>query len=179
MIRTYDEMQQVLRRIEDIVHKYVPAAEIKIVPFTTYYAQTIIPYDWGFRRSDGTIIIELAQNLIESGTWEEIEDVIAHEIAHVLDSERFNITTRHGEDWRTIARALGSSAKSWGDVYPHLRYPKRYKFRCADCGYTFVSGWKDPGSNAEPHEHYKMTGRGHEKWFVYDELTGQRWAKKL
>jgi len=190
MIRTYDEIRQVLRRIENIVHKYDPAAEIKIVPTDWFYAQTIIPRDlWGLRNTDRKVVIELSQNLIESGTWEEIEDVLAHEIAHILAAARtYEEKLGHTTEWKNIARALGSSAKSWGDIYPHLKHPPRYKIRCADCGYTVLGAWPRAAEasydqlgfeprpeSSEMMKHIEKTG--HHKWYVLDEVTGRRWTE--
>jgi hypothetical protein len=185
MIRTYPEIQQVMRRIEAIVHKYVPDAEVQIVPFDAFYAATYIP---PFPSERGKVIIKFSQMLVESGTWEQIENNIVHEIAHVLQADRDDKSAMnyawHTKEWSDIARALGGSGGM--DYYPNVLYPQRYKHRCADCGYTTTASeeWPmmpatSPGKiavlSSDVAKHIKDTG--HHKWYVLDEVTGKRWTE--
>jgi hypothetical protein len=188
MIRTYDEMQQVMRRIKQIVHKYIPDAEVKIAPSVKFYAITSIP---PFRnKKSEKVIMEFSRRLVESGTWEQIEDTVAHEIAHVLAADRDDKSVanynRHTEEWADIARALGSDITM--PPFPNVEKPQRYKYRCADCGYT-TSAFKgrrrtsatsygeilvlSPGIDRHREE------TGHHKWHVLDEVTGRRWTEIL
>jgi hypothetical protein len=180
-----------MRRIKNIVHKYDPAAEIKIVPTDRFYARTIIPRDlWSFRNTDRKVVIELSQHLIEGGTWEEIEDVLAHEIAHILAAARtYEEKLEHTTDWYDIARALGSIGKI-KDFFEDTENPIRYKIRCANCGYTVLGTWPRRAKashdqlgfelrpeNSKTNEHIEKTG--HHKWYILDEVTGRRWTETL
>jgi predicted SprT family Zn-dependent metalloprotease len=171
MIRTYPEIQQVVHRIKQIVRKYIPDAEVQIVPSDTVYAETYIP---PLRSKGKKVIIRFSQTLVESGTWEQIENTLVHEIAHVLQGG-----TRghwHTEEWGDIARALGGTGEM--DYYPDVLSPPRYKYRCADCGYTTYvteTPYRIPEISFGVLEHGETTG--HRKWYVLDELTGRRWTK--
>jgi hypothetical protein len=176
MIRTYPEIQQVMRRIEAIVHKFIPNAEVQIVPSDRFYASTAVPVLNG---EGEKIVVQFNRKLVESGTWEQIENSVAHEIAHVLAADRDDESAAdigwHTEEWGDIARALGGSGKS--SYYPDVLWPQRYKYRCADCGYT-TSARSDPdempvSSNVTKHG----TATGHRRWYVLDELTGKRWTE--
>jgi predicted SprT family Zn-dependent metalloprotease len=185
MIRTYEEIQQVMRRIKAIVHKYIPDAEVKIVPSDTFYAATYIPSLHMTKK----IIMQFNKRLVESGTWEQIEDVVAHEIAHVLQADLLDDSAPrsnwHTEEWSDIAQALGSDITM--PPFPNVDELQRYKYRCADCGYmTTVSEERyrapailrhgrmsAPSSDVAKH----VAATGHRKWYVLDELTGRRWTK--
>jgi predicted SprT family Zn-dependent metalloprotease len=187
MIRTYDEMQQVIRRIKQIVHKFIPDAEIEIVPAEWYYGHIRLP---GYNNSDKRVNIALAQDLIERGTWEQIENTVAHEIAHALAAGRtYEEKLGHTTDWRNIARALGSSGKT-KDFYEDTENPIKYKIRCADCGYTVLGAWPRAAEilssqlgielrpeSSEMMKHIEKTG--HHKWYFLDMVTGRRWTDEL
>jgi hypothetical protein len=188
MIRTYPEMQQVMRRIEAIVHRFIPDAEVKIVPSDTFYASTYIS---PFPSESKKVIIRFSQMLIESGTWEQIEDTVAHEIAHVMSADRDNKSAAnsgwHTREWSDIARALGASG-GIGDYYPDVLYPPKYKYRCADCGYTAnVSEERHRMPATSPGEISILSSdvaihgiaTGHHKWYVLDELTGKRFTETI
>jgi hypothetical protein len=180
MIRTYPEIQQVMRRIEAIVHKYVPGAEVKIFNSNKFYAVTDMP---SLPSDGGKVIIRFSRMLVESGTWEQIEETMAHEIAHVLqaDSDDLWATGKdfHSKEWEDIAWALGEKRMN-GELsyYPDVLYPPRYKYRCADCGYTT----NVPETRRRPPEPLFDVTRhgmktGHYKWYVLDEVTGRRWTE--
>jgi hypothetical protein len=181
MIRTYPEIQQVMRRIEAIVHDYIPDAEVKIFDSNQLYAYTFPP-------SEGKkVIIRFSRMLVESGTWEQIEETVAHEIAHVLQADKYDTSAVdsgwHTEEWGDISQALGGSGKT--SYYPDVLFPPRYKYRCADCGYmtnVYERRYKSPISHGEisvllPGVTEHVTATGHHKWYVLDELTGRRWTK--
>jgi predicted SprT family Zn-dependent metalloprotease len=174
IFRTYDEIQQVMRRITDIIHKYVPDAEIKMIDTEHAYAQTTVYRPYPFRRRK--VKMEFSRKLIEHGTWEQIEDTVAHEIAHVLSADRYrNPIEQHNTEWEDIALALGSNAKIT-EYYPNVEEPQRYKFRCASCGYT---------ANKETLQNTALFGdvsahmydAGHRRWYVLDRITGERWTE--
>jgi predicted SprT family Zn-dependent metalloprotease len=182
MIRTYDEMQQVIRRIKQIVHKFIPDAEIRIVPTGWFYGHATLP-----DASNKRVKIELAQHLIETGTWEQIENVVAHEIAHILAADR-HLADRYGwhtTEWKNIALALGGSGEK-KDYYENTDYPARYKIRCAHCGYTVLGpdmwprsaeasyGLEPRPRSSKMNEHIEKTG--HNKWHFLDMVTGRRWT---
>jgi hypothetical protein len=186
MIRTYEEIDQVMRRIEAIVHKYIPNAGVMIAPFVDYYATTHIPP----RRSSGRrVIIQFSRNLIERGTWEQIEDTVAHEIAHVLAADRDDKSAAehdwHTGEWGDIAQALGSDITM--PPFPNVEELQRYKYRCADCGYmttvseerykalTILHHGRMSAPSSDVAEHVAATG--HHEWYVLDEMTGRRWTK--
>jgi hypothetical protein len=184
MIRTYEEIDQVMRRIEAIVHRFIPDAEVKIVPSDTFYAATYIP---PLRSKGKKVVMGFSQMLIENGTWEQIENTVAHEIAHVMSADRHDKNAAdigwHTEDWGDIAQALGGSREM--DYYPGVLYPQRYKYRCADCGYTttasegnhrtlLISLGEMSVLSPGVAEHRRETG--HHKWYVLDELTGKRFT---
>jgi predicted SprT family Zn-dependent metalloprotease len=182
MIRTYDEIQQVIRRIKQIVHKFIPDAEIEIVPTGWFYGHATLP-----DASSKRVKIELAQHLIETGTWEQIENVVAHEIAHILAADR-HLADRYGwhtTEWKNITLALGGSGEK-KDYYENTDYPARYKIRCAHCGYTVLGpdmwprsaeasyGLEPRPRSSEVNEHIEKTG--HNKWHFLDMVTGRRWT---
>jgi predicted SprT family Zn-dependent metalloprotease len=184
MIRTYPEIQQVMRRIEAIVRKYIPDAEVKIVPSDTFYAATYIP---SLHSKGKKVVMGFSQMLVENGTWEQIEDTVAHEIAHVMSADRHDKSAAdsgwHTEDWGDITRALGGSGGM--DYYPDVLFPPRYKYRCADCGYTTNASEGQHGMPAtSPGEISVLSPgvarhgmeTGHHKWYVLDELTGKRFT---
>jgi predicted SprT family Zn-dependent metalloprotease len=180
MIRTYPEMQQVMRRIEAIVHKYIPDAEVRFVSSDKTFASTDLPPLRN--KNERKVIIEFNLTLIETATWEEIENVVAHEIAHALAADRYDRTAAdidwHTDEWKDITRALGGSGTI--DIYQDVLYPQRYKYRCANCGYTTnVSEprFKMPKTLQGVAEHGIATG--HHKWYVLDEVTGRRWTETL
>jgi hypothetical protein len=186
MIRTYPEIQQVMRRIEAIVRKYVPDAEVGIFDSNQFYAYTHFPQ---FHSEGEKVIIEFSKRLVESGTWEQIEDTVAHEIAHVLQADRDDKSAMdydwHTKEWGNIAQALGSDITM--PPFPNVEELQRYKYRCADCGYmTTVSEERyrapailrhgrmsAPSSDVAKH----VAATGHHEWYVLDELTGRRWTK--
>jgi predicted SprT family Zn-dependent metalloprotease len=179
MIRTYPEIQQVMRRIEAIVHKYVPDAEVKIAPSARPYAVTYTPR---LHSNGGKVVMEFSKRLVESGTWEQIENVVAHEIAHVLAADRDDLSGAdsgwHTEEWGDIAQALGGSREV--DYYLDVLFQPRYKYRCADCGYTITFSEERHGApETSPivYRHGRTTG--HYKWYVLDELTGKRWTETI
>jgi predicted SprT family Zn-dependent metalloprotease len=184
MIRTYDEMQQVLRRIKQIVHKYVPDAEVKIVPSGTFYAATYMPSP---NSNGGKVVMQFSQMLLETGTWEQIEETAAHEIAHVLaadrDDESGAVIGWHTEEWGDIAQALGGDKEI--NYYQNVLFQPRYKYRCADCGYTVnASEGRHGAPPTSPGEITVLSPgvarhrikTGHHKWYVLDELTGKRFT---
>jgi predicted SprT family Zn-dependent metalloprotease len=176
--RTYPEMQQIMRRITNIIHKYVPDAEIKMIDMEHAYAQTTIP---PYPFSHEKVKIEFNRKLIEHGTWEQIEDSLAHEIAHVLQADRDDLSGAasgwHTEEWGNITRALGGS-EELGLFYQNVLFPPRYIYRCADCGYAVnVSERREmPMISPRITTHKNMTG--HHKWYVLDETTGRRWTEQ-
>jgi predicted SprT family Zn-dependent metalloprotease len=183
MIRTYEEIQQVMRRIKTIVHKYIPDAEVQIVPSDTFYAATYIPSLHMTKK----IIMQFNKRLVESGTWEQIESVVAHEIAHVLQADLLDYSAPrsnwHTKEWGNIAQALGSDITM--SPFPNVDELQRYKYRCADCGYmTTVSEERhgmpaiSPGKivlSSDVAKHIRDTDHG--KWYVLDEVTGKRWTE--
>jgi hypothetical protein len=184
MIRTYPEIQQVMRRIKQIVRKYIPNAEVQVVPSDTFYAATYIP---PFPNEGSKVSINFSRMLIESGTWEQIENNVAHEIAHVLQADIDDNSAAeigwHTKEWSDIARALGGSGGM--DYYPNVLYQQRYKYRCADCGYTTnaseerhrmpaISPGKISALSSGVAKH--VTATDHHKWYVLDELTGKRFT---
>jgi hypothetical protein len=185
MVRTYEEIDQVMRRIEAIVHKYIPNAGVMIAPLVDFYATTHIPP----RRSSGRrVIMQFSRNLIERGTWEQIEDTVAHEIAHVMSADRHDESAaKHGwhtGEWGDIARALGSDITM--PPFPNVDELQRYKYRCADCGYTTTVSEErhrmpaiSPGEISVLSPDIAIHGRttGHRKWYVLDEVTGKRWTE--
>jgi GAF domain-containing protein len=172
-----------MRRIEAIIRKYVPDAEVGIFRSNRFYAYTHI--------EGNKVIIEFSKRLVESGTWEQIEDTIAHEIAHVLQADREDKSAAnynwHTEEWSDIARALGSDITM--PPFRNVNEPQRYKYRCADCGYTtnvsevrhkalaILHRDKMPMLSSDVTRHGTTTG--HHKWYVLDELTGRRWTETL
>jgi len=176
MTRTYQEIQEVLRRIKRIAGRYLTNVHIGIVNDASFYmAITMSP------NNDSTSLY-IRRDLLENGTWEQIEDSLAHEIAHVIETERFNITDTHGQDWYDIARALGSKGEAF-EFYPNVKHPLRYKFRCADCGYTVLGINDSPLHCKEAYNHMYYTTRydktRHNKWYVLDEITGRRWTESV
>jgi predicted SprT family Zn-dependent metalloprotease len=185
MIRTYPEIQQVMRRIEAIVHKYVPDAEVEIFNSNQSYAATYMPPLHGTKK----IIMQFSNRLVESGTWEQIEETMAHEIAHVLQADLLDDSAPqsswHTKEWGNIARALGSDITM--PPFPNVDKQQRYKYRCADCGYTTTVSeeryrapailrhgrMSAPSSDVAKH----VAATGHHEWYVLDELTGRRWTK--
>jgi predicted SprT family Zn-dependent metalloprotease len=185
VFRTYDEMQQVMHRIKQMVYRFIPDAEIRIVPSGWFYGRITLPH-----ASNKKVKIELEQDLIEHGTWEQIENVVAHEIAHALAAGRtYEEKLEHRTDWKNIAHALGSKGKI-AEFYPNVNHPLRYKIRCADCGYTVLGARPQaaevPSSqlefelhpeSSEMTKHIEKTG--HHRWYVLDEVTGRRWTETI
>jgi hypothetical protein len=187
MIRTYPEIQQVVRRIEAIVHRFIPNAEVQIVPSDTFYAATYIP---PLHSNGEKVIMQFSRMFVESGPWEQIESTVAHEIAHVMSADRHDESAAdyggHTEEWGDIARALGGSREM--DYYRDVLSQPRYKYRCADCGYTVNASEGRHGMPATSLDEMSVLSpgvarhrikTGHHKWYVLDELTGKRWTETI
>lgn len=171
MIRNYQETQQVLRKVEDLVHRYLPDFEVKLVGERTRFWGAAIygkpPYETRTHN-----VIELNRALIEQGSWEEIQDAVVHEIAHVLESGRYNVKVEHSNEWRDITRALGGSGMPIAKR-PSISTPTpRYRFRCAICGFEFHS----PNQHSAPSEFERNHSPTHKTFYVLDEITGKKWV---
>jgi hypothetical protein len=185
MTRTYAEVQQVLRKIREMVHRFIPDAEVgTTLPFAApplglryFYAITQIP-------RPGKKRIKMIFNLdfLEYATWEQIENVVAHEIAHVLAADRYSKKAAdygwHTDEWRDITRALGGTGELGQGLYANVLFKPRYQLRCADCGYiTEVPHGEQIMPVPYFFTHRKETG--HRKWYVLDKVTGRRWVEYI
>jgi len=162
MIRTYQETRNIMDKVENLVHKYLPDFEVKLIG-----ARTNV---WGrIYLNPKTKVIEINRSLVEQGSWEEIYDNTVHEISHALESNRdIGTSTTHTQEWRDITRALGGSGQQRG-VYNAEEYLPRYKFTCATCGFEYTTPNK-----ADP---WIRNGHGfHKVWYVRDIITGNKWS---
>lgn len=52
--------------------------------------------------------ITLSRSFIELNDWNEVQEVVLHEIAHALAHEKYGFDIKaHGPEWRTIADDIG------------------------------------------------------------------------
>ena len=66
--------------------------------------------------------------------WEEMEDTIPHEIAHLVDKVVHGKSSNHGPRWQRIAKRLGSTAKRTHSVKIAASRRQRRFCYVATCG---------------------------------------------
>jgi predicted SprT family Zn-dependent metalloprotease len=65
-------------------------------------------------------VLQISRDLLEYGTYDQIKDVILHEIAHAIASTIDDRHSEHDELWKSICHSVGCS----GDLTVHLKFEK-------------------------------------------------------
>jgi predicted SprT family Zn-dependent metalloprotease len=84
-----------------------------------------------------TRTIQLARWVFERCPWEEIEDLVRHEVAHALAGPRAG----HGPRWKTLAVQLGARptacTRPEGWTSPSQDRPRNIRLECLACGFVY------------------------------------------
>lgn len=164
-LRSYPEIQAVVRRLDDLVHKYLPDYNIVIThPKNIPHVGENMP-----RKKE----IRLNRDLLEQASLEDIEGVVRHEIAHTFQIPK---SSDHGNDFQSIARSLGSKFTTSRSNLGFGTKPPRFRYRCVTCGLEFMSPRitlpeMEMRNQDEPMSH----AFDHQDFYVMDMITRQKW----
>lgn len=123
----------------------IPEAESKIKELMGIY----VP-GWEFRWDKATVRagccheklkrITMSKKITELNSWEFVEDIILHEIAHAL----VGVKCKHGKVWKAKCVELGCRPERY--CSPEVVRPKmKYKAICPNCGYVWYRNRKANG----------------------------------
>lgn len=173
ILRSYSEIQAIVRHIETRVHKYLP-----------YYRVTVFNRP-KFDSNGGYILAEMDEKAktlafwlqyIERAPMDRIWELVGHEIAHPFDAEP-DVDDAHGLDWSYTSHALGGDFMAMTDADAANGPRLRYIWRCADCGLEVASAYKTklPAEFISPcPARRNPVGSSHLNFYVRDEITRRR-----
>ena len=76
--------------------------------------------------------IRVSEHFLDLSDWDDIVDVILHEIAHALIGPGYG----HGYEWKQMARRIGANPDRVAEspVMDRKSAPYNYVMRCPNCG---------------------------------------------